>query len=86
MLICLQVFLILVVVLAMPRSHTSAPIDPDKTDTFSARAEEMDVLPAGQGSEVYAIIFDAGSTGALWCHLFIVGIFRQTTHHFHSHR
>lgn len=32
-------------------------------DTFSQAAVEMDTIPAGVGSEVFCIVFDAGSTG-----------------------
>ena len=35
-----------------------------KPDTFSQAAVEMDTIPAGVGSEVFCIVFDAGSTGA----------------------
>ena len=34
-------------------------------DSFSQAAVEMDNIPAGVGSEVFCIIFDAGSTGQL---------------------
>ena len=34
-------------------------------DTFSQAAVEMDTIPAGVGSEVFCIVFDAGSTGAM---------------------
>ena len=32
-------------------------------DTFSQAAVEMDNIPEGVGSEVFCIVFDAGSTG-----------------------
>ena len=32
-------------------------------DTFSQAAVEMDNIPDGVGSEVFCIVFDAGSTG-----------------------
>lgn len=60
----MQILLIVMVVLVMPRSmpigYASGP------DTFSGRAESLrKTIPVGTGKEAYSVIIDAGSTGAL---------------------
>ena len=58
--------LVACILLALPRgaSRTSF-IRRLAPDTFSKRAEQMkDSIPAGQGHDVFCVVFDAGSTGA----------------------
>jgi len=60
------VLLVACILLALPRgvSRTSF-IRRLAPDTFSKRAEQMkDSIPAGQGHDVFCVVFDAGSTGA----------------------
>jgi hypothetical protein len=58
----IQILLIVMVVLVMPRSmpigYAAGP------DTFAGRAESLrKTIPVGTGKEAYSVIIDAGSTG-----------------------
>lgn len=61
----MQLLLVVVLVLVIPHNTTKGVFHRSLTpDTFSRAAEEkQDTIPAGQGSEAFCIIFDAGSTG-----------------------
>lgn len=63
--IYLQVVLITLVYLIVPRANSSSQIvNPDEQDTFSVRAEQLsNKIPEGQGHDAYVVVFDAGSTG-----------------------
>ena len=59
----MQLLLVALLLVVMPQRSGKGFAKSLTPDTFSRAAVQMDTIPAGQGSEKYCIIFDAGSTG-----------------------
>ena len=65
----LQVLLIFFIIVVMPRSSPTEIFTPDITDSVTSgnvidQAKSANPLPAGDSQELYAVVFDAGSTGS----------------------
>ena len=65
----LQVLLICFIIVVMPRSSPTEIFTPDITDSVTSgnvidQAKSANPLPAGDSQELYAVVFDAGSTGS----------------------
>lgn len=65
----LQILLICFIIMVMPRSSPTDLFTPDITDSVTSgnvidQAKSANPLPAGDSQELYAVVFDAGSTGS----------------------
>jgi hypothetical protein len=65
----LQILLICFIIVVMPRSSPTDLFTPDITDSVTSgnvvdQAKSANPLPAGDSQELYAVVFDAGSTGS----------------------
>ncbi len=65
----LQILLIFFIIMVMPRSSPTDLFTPDITDSVTSgnvidQAKSANPLPAGDSQELYAVVFDAGSTGS----------------------
>lgn len=67
--VILQILLICFIIVVMPRSSPSDLFTTDITDAVTSedlvdQAQSANPLPAGDSQELYAVVFDAGSTGS----------------------
>lgn len=66
----LQVLLIIFIIIVMPHGSPTDLIAPESTEEIKTTGEvvttakENNPLPAGESKDVYAVVFDAGSTGS----------------------
>lgn len=67
--VSVPVLLIFFIIVVMPRSSPTEIFTPDITDSVTSgnvidQAKSANPLPAGDSQELYAVVFDAGSTGS----------------------